>query len=164
MKVREGKSAAVACHALSTRLPCSRTPAVRRLMEKMVAIIVAILLVLGVGVAVAGIFIFRAVKEPVDVTNRYIGAVNEGNAGEAWGLLHSQSRFKSDYSRGSFEEEVVKGSEGKLRRWNAHEVNISSSEARVGVDMEFTDGSKTKLEFELRREGNDWLVFDYGEA
>ena len=130
----------------------------------MVAIIVAILLLLGVGAVVAGIIIFRAVKEPVDITNRYIEAVNEGNAELAWSLLHPQSRFKKDYDRKAYGVEVVEASKGTLRNWNAHEVNISGSRARVGVDLEFTDGSTMKMEFELRREGDEWLVYDYAEV
>ncbi|MBC7247906.1 MAG: zinc ribbon domain-containing protein [Actinobacteria bacterium] len=132
--------------------------------KKVVIVVVVLLLLLGAGAVVSGIFIFRAVKAPVDVTNRYIAAVNEGDAGKAWGLIHPQSRLKRDYDRRSFEEEVVKESVGVLKSWNAHEVSINGSRARVGVDLEFTDGSTMKLEFELRREGNDWLIFDYVEV
>lgn len=132
--------------------------------KKVVVVVVVILLLLGAGAVVAGIFIFRAVKAPVDVTNRYIKAVNEGDAGEAWALIHSQSRFKRDYDRVSYEQDVVEKSEGMLKSWNAHEVSISGSRAHVDVDMEFKDGSSDKLEFELRKEGDDWLIFNYMEV
>lgn len=120
-----------------------------------------VLLIVGAGAAVLVLLVFKAVKEPVDVTNRYIEAVNDGEAREAWELLHPDSRFKQDLDLGSFEREIVETSASTLRTWNANEVEVSGSRARVEVDIEYTDGEESTVVFELRKSDGDWLVYDY---
>jgi uncharacterized protein YxeA len=124
-------------------------------------IILAVVLVIGAVVAVLAVFVFKAVKAPVDVTNKYIEAVNNGDAQEAWSLLHPDSRFRREYNAGSFEQELVKPSVNKLDTWNAHEVNVSGDRASVKVDMKFTNGNGQEFTFELRKNGGDWLIYDY---
>lgn len=124
-------------------------------------IILVVLLAIGAGVTVLAIFVVKTVKAPVDVTNRYIEAINEDNAQEAWSLLHSDSRFRREYSLGSFEKELVRPNAHTLSTWNAHEVNVSGSSAEVKVDVELITGDKYTLTFDLKKDGGDWLILDY---
>ena len=124
-------------------------------------IVLIAFLVIGAGAVIFGVFIFNAVKAPVDVANRYIEAINDGDAQEAWDLLHSNSPFKDEYTLSSFKSDVVQPSAGTLKTWNANEVNVNDSRARVRVDMEFTDGSDFRVAFELRKDGDDWRIYDY---
>ncbi|OFW56094.1 MAG: hypothetical protein A2W01_10140 [Candidatus Solincola sediminis] len=128
-----------------------------------IAIIVIIVGVLVVGAlaAVLGIFVFTTVKKPVDVTNRFIEAINAGRAQEAWDLLTSDSRVRLENDFNSFREDLVTPSVGSLDTWNAHEVNVSGSRAEVTVDMDFSDGSREEFIFELRKTGDEWLIYDY---
>ena len=128
-----------------------------------IALIVTVIVVLVVGAAIAAlaIFVFRTVKAPVDATNRYIEAINDGDTQEAWGLLHPNSRFREEYGESTFEMQIVEPSAGTLRTWNANEAEVSDSRARVEVDMEFTDGTDMRVSFELRKDGDDWKVYDY---
>jgi uncharacterized protein YxeA len=128
---------------------------------KTVLIVAGVILVLVVGaLVVLGLFFFNTVKAPVDVTNRYIEAVNEGRVEEAWDLLHPNSPLKREYDLRSFRDLVMEN-KGSLQGWNAHEVNISGSSAVVTVDMDFEEGDSSTLEFELRKKGDDWLVYSY---
>jgi hypothetical protein len=124
-------------------------------------VILIVLLVIGAGVTLLAVFVFKTVKEPVDVTNHYIEAINDGDAQEAWSLLHPDSSFRQDYSLSSFERELVRPNANELRTWNANEFDISGSRALVGVDMEFTDGEEYEITFELRKDKGDWLIYDY---
>lgn len=127
-----------------------------------IAIIVglAFILLLAVGGTLLGIFIWGAVKAPVDVTNRYIEAINEGDAAEAWDLLHPDSPFRELYTLSSFESDVVE-SNVKLAAWNANEVEVVDSRATVGVDMELEGGEEFRIDFELRKDGSEWRIYDY---
>jgi uncharacterized protein YxeA len=126
-----------------------------------IVIILVAILVIGAGVAIFGVLIFKAVKAPVDVTNRYIEAINDGDAQEAWDLLHTNSPFRQDYTQSSFASDVVQPSKNTLATWNANEVNVENNRANVRVDMEFTDGSDFRVTFELRKDGDDWKIYDY---
>jgi hypothetical protein len=127
-----------------------------------VAIIVGLIaiLVLTAGGVLFAVFVFRAVKAPVDVTNRYIEAINDGDAEEAWDLLHPESPFKDEYTFTTFESDVVDMTIS-LRTWNADEAEVSGSRATVGVDMEDTSGDVFRISFDLRKDGGDWKVYDY---
>ncbi len=127
-----------------------------------VAIIIGIIAILLIGAAGAflALFVFKAVKAPVDVTNRYIEAINDGNAQEAWDLLHPSSPIKQEFTLSSFESEIVDTSI-RLETWDANEVNVEDSRARVKVDMEDTDGTEFQVVFDLRKDGDDWMVYDY---
>ena len=121
---------------------------------------VSIIVVIAVGAVLLGVFVFKAVKAPVDVTNRYIEAVNEGDASAAWELLHPSSRFKRDYTLSTFESQVIEPTT-RLKTWNAHEVEVKNDRADVKVDMEDVEGSEFRVIFQLRKDGSDWKVFDY---
>ncbi|MDY6794083.1 MAG: DUF4878 domain-containing protein [Actinomycetota bacterium] len=124
-------------------------------------LILVVLLIIGAAVAVVAIFVVKTVKAPIDVTNNYIEAINEGNASEVWSLLDSDSPLRQQYTQSSFEQEVVNPSVGELRTWNANEVNVTNNKARVEVDMEFTDGTEFTVSFDLRKDNGDWRVYDY---
>jgi hypothetical protein len=127
-----------------------------------IAIIVGlvVILVMVAAGALLAVFVFKTVKAPVDVTNSYIEAVNDGNAGEAWVLLHPDSRFKKEYTLGTFESEVVDMNIG-LRTWNANEVDVKDSRATVGVDMEDVNGDEFRVIFDVRKDGDEWKIYDY---
>jgi len=127
-----------------------------------VAIVIGIIVILLIGAAVTflALFVFNAVKAPVDATNRYIEAVNDGDAQEAWSLLHPSSPIKQEFTLSTFESEIVDTSI-KLETWNANEVNVENSRATVNVDMEDTDGAEFRVTFDLRKDGDDWKVYDY---
>jgi uncharacterized protein YxeA len=124
-------------------------------------VILIILLVIGAGISLLAVFVFKTVKAPVDVTNHYIEAVNNGNAEEAWALLSSDSRFRQDYTLTTYEREVVQPSVNSISTWNAHQVDVSGSNAEVGVSMTFTDGTEYEFSFALRKKGSDWFIYDY---
>lgn len=121
---------------------------------------VSIIIILVVGAVLIGVFVFTAVKAPVDVTNRYIEAVNDGDAGAAWELLHPASRFKRDYTLSTFESQVIEPTT-RLKSWNANEVEVKDNRAMVRVDMEDVEGSDFRVAFELRKDRDDWKIFDY---
>ena len=121
---------------------------------------VSLVVVIAVGAVLLGVFVFKAVKAPVDVTNRYIEAVNEGDASAAWEMLHPSSRFKRDYTLSTFESQVIEPTT-RLKSWNANEVEVKNGRAEVKVDMEDVEGSEFRVAFELRKDGSDWKVFDY---
>jgi hypothetical protein len=127
-----------------------------------IAIIVGliIILVIGAGVALLAVFVFNTVKAPVDVTNRYIEAINDGDAEEAWSLLHPDSPFKEEYTLSTFESEVVEASMG-LRTWDANDVEVENSRATVGVDMEDSGGDEFRVIFDVRKAGDEWMIYDY---
>jgi hypothetical protein len=126
-----------------------------------IAIIIGLIvvLVIGTGVALLAVFVFKTVKAPVDVTNRYIEAINDGDAEEAWSLLHPDSPFKDTYTLSTFETEVVEA--GKLRTWDANDVEVNDSRATVGVDMEDTGGNEFRIVFDVRKDGDEWRIYDY---
>jgi uncharacterized protein YxeA len=128
-----------------------------------IAIIVGLVVILlfVAGGALLAVFVFKTVKAPVDVTNRYIEAINDGDAAEAWDLLHPDSRFKEDYTLSTFESDVVEMNVG-LSSWDANEVNVQDSRASVGVDMEDANGDEFQVDFDLRKDGDEWLIYDYG--
>jgi hypothetical protein len=140
-------------------MPKSKSPGCK------IAIIVTIVvaLLLAAGIAVLVLFVFGTVKAPVDVTNRYIEAINEGDAQEAWDLLHPSSPLKQDYSLHTFESDIVDTSV-RLDTWNANEVSVEDSRAEVGVDMEAEDGTDFRVFFLLRKDGDDWKVYDYSSS
>jgi hypothetical protein len=127
-----------------------------------IAVIVAGLLV-AAGIAVLFLVVFGTVKAPVDVTNRYIEAINGGDAQEAWDLLHPSSPLKQEYSLSTFESDIVDASI-KLETWNANEVSVQDSRAEVGVDMEAEDGTDFNVFFTLRKDGDDWKIYDYSSS
>ena len=120
---------------------------------------VAILLVV-VAVALIAVFVFNTVKAPVDATNDYIEAVNDGNAQEAWGLLHPDSPFKEEFDLSSFEAEIIETSTS-LKTWDANEVEVNNDRARVKVDMTDFDGYEFEIIFDVRKDGGDWKIYDY---
>jgi hypothetical protein len=126
-----------------------------------IVVFLVAVLVIGAGAVIFGVFIFKTVKAPVDVTNRYIEAINDGDAQEAWDLLHSDSPFKQGQTIASFDSSIVQPSVGILDTWNANEVNVNDSRAQVKVDLEFTDGSDYRVAFELRKQGDEWKIYDY---
>ncbi|MEW6554836.1 MAG: zinc ribbon domain-containing protein [Actinomycetota bacterium] len=130
-----------------------------------IAIIVGliVILVIGTGIALLAVFVFTTVKAPVDVTNRYIEAINDGDAEEAWDLLHPDSPFRETFTLSTFESQVVDGNV-RLTTWDANEVEVKDSRATVGVDMENVDGEEFRVDFELRKDGGDWKIYDYTAA
>jgi flagellar basal body-associated protein FliL len=126
-----------------------------------IVVILVVLLVIGGAVAAIGLLVFSAVKAPIDVTNNYIEAVNEGDAEAAWELLHPDSPFRQDFTFSEFETEVIETSANQLTTWNANEADVSSDRARVEVDLTFTDGDEYRAGFALRKDGGDWLIYDY---
>ena len=124
-------------------------------------VILSSVVVIGALVAVLAVFVFKAVKQPVDATNRYIEAINNGNAQEAWELLSPDSRIRQENTFNSFQQDLVQPYKGSLSGWNAHEVSISGSGAEVTVDMNFADGEKTEFTFELKKINDRWLIYDY---
>ncbi len=121
---------------------------------------VSVIVILIVGAVLIGVLVFKAVKGPVDVTNRYIEAVNGGDAEAAWELLHPASRFRRDYTLSTFESQVIEPTT-RLKTWNANQVEVKDNRALVKVEMEDVEGSDFRVEFELRKSGEDWKVFDY---
>lgn len=128
--------------------------------KALIIIVLSIIVIGAVGAVILGVFVFKTVKAPVDVTNRYIEAVNDGDAEAAWGLLHPASRFKRDYTLSTFESQVIEPTT-KLESWNANEVEVKGDRAVVKVEMKDVDASNFRLAFELRKDGSDWKVFDY---
>ena len=123
---------------------------------------VAILLIV-VAVLFLALFVFNTVKAPVDVTNNYIEAVNDGNAREAWDLLHPDSPIKEAFDLSSFEAEIIATSV-KLRTWDANEVDVRNDRAEVTVDMTDSDGYDFEVVFDVRKDGGDWKIYDYSST
>lgn len=127
-----------------------------------IAIVIGIVVILVIGAAAAflALFVFKAVKAPVDATNSFIEAVNDGNAQAAWDLLHPDSPLKEEFTLSSFASEIVATSV-KLATWDANEVEVSNGRAQVTVDMTDSDGTEFELVFDLRKDSGDWKVYDY---
>lgn len=126
-----------------------------------IVVILVVVLVIGGAAVAIGLFVFSAVKAPIDVTNNYIEAINEGDAEAAWELLHPDSPFRQNYTFNEFETDVVGTSTNQLTTWNANEVDVSTGRATVEVDLTFTDGSEYRVAFALRKDNGDWLLYDY---
>lgn len=126
-----------------------------------IIVILITLLVIGGAVAAIGLLVFSAVKAPIDVTNNYIEAINEGDAEAAWELLHPNSPFRHNFTFAEFETKVVEPSAHQLATWNANEVDVSGNRAVVEADLELTDGSGYRARFALRKDNGDWKVFEY---
>ena len=124
-----------------------------------VALVVALVIV-G-AVAAIGLFVFSAVKAPIDATNEFIEAVNKGDANTAWDMLHPSSSFRQDYTQSTFETEVVDTLAGELSTWNANEASVSGSEAQVEVDVSYKDGSEDRVTFNLEKSNDDWLILNW---
>lgn len=122
------------------------------------------ILVVGGGLAATVYFVYRAVKPPVDATNRFIAAVNEGDAREAWEMLHPSSYYKQNYDSFRFQQEIVEQLSDALSSWNANQSSVSGSEAKVGVDLVYTDGSESRATFYLLKSDGDWLIMDWSEG
>ena len=121
---------------------------------------IVVILVIGAAVAFLALFVFKAVKAPVDATNNFIEAVNDGNAREAWDLLHPDSPFKEEFDLSSFEAEIIATSTS-LKTWDANEVEVTNGRAEVRVDMEDSDGYEFEIVFDLRKDGGDWKIYEY---
>lgn len=119
------------------------------------------ILVIGGAVAAIGLLVFSAVKAPIDATNEFIEAINEGDAQTAWGLLHPSSPFREDYTQSTFATEVVDTLEGELSTWNANEASVTGSEAQVEVDISYKDGSEDRVIFNLEKSDDEWLILDW---
>ncbi len=127
-----------------------------------IIVIITAVLLIGALAVVLGVFVFKTVKAPVDVTNRYIEAINTGRAQEAWDLLSPDSSLRQEYDFSSFQTDVVQPSIDALTTWNAHQASVSGSQAEVGVDMSFSDGSSNEeFTFQLRKTGDRWLIYNY---
>jgi len=118
------------------------------------------ILIVAIAVALLAFFVFNTVKAPVDVTNNYIEAVNDGNAREAWDLLHPDSPYKEEFDLSSFEAEIVETSTN-LKTWDANEVEVNNDRARVTVDMTDFDEYEFEIIFDVRKDGSDWKIYDY---
>ena len=127
-----------------------------------VAIIIGIvaILIIGTTVALLALFVFNTVKAPVDATNNFIEAINDGNAQAAWNLLHPDSPIKEEFTLSSFESEIVDTSI-KLKTWDANEVEVTGDRAKVTVDMTDSDGYDFEVVFDVRKDGGDWKIYDY---
>jgi len=127
-----------------------------------VAIIVGggVALLIVIAVVLLALFVFSTVKAPVDVTNNYIEAVNDGNARAAWDLLHPDSPYKEEFDLSSFEAEIIETSTN-LRTWDANEVDVNNDRASVTVDMTDFDGYEFEIIFDVRKDGDDWKIYDY---
>jgi uncharacterized membrane protein YvbJ len=126
-------------------------------------IVIALIGVLVIGGVVATVvfLVVRAVKPTIDVTNQFIEAINEGNAEKAWSLISPSSTFKDNYTLTTFETEIVDALSGQLETWDAHEASISGSEAKVGVDFTYKDGTDDSTTFYLEKSGDEWLILDW---
>jgi hypothetical protein len=130
-----------------------------------IALVVGLVAILIIGAAVTflAIFVFKAVKAPVDVTNRYIEAINDGDAQAAWDLLHPGSPFKEEFTLSSFTSEIVDTSV-KLETWDANEVEVTGDRAEVKVDMTDSDDFDFEVVFDVRKDGGDWKIYDYSST
>lgn len=133
----------------------------RKKLMKVLIILGIVFIVVVIGAVILITLFIGTVKAPVDVTNRYIEAVNKGNATEAWDLLHPNSRLKTDYSFDQYKKDVVDRSKGYLTKWNAHNVTVSGSKAAVEVDITFKGAGEEAFEFSLRKSNGKWLIYDY---
>jgi hypothetical protein len=147
--------------APGTLPPAPRKQGMSRGWKIAIVVIISVVVVFGALAALLGVFVFKTVKKPVDTTNRYIEAVNNGRAQDAWNLLTTDSRIRKEYDLNSFQEEVVQPNVGDLSTWNAHEVNIKGSQAEVAVDMTFSTGTKNEVTFQLKEINGQWLIDDY---
>ncbi len=142
-------------------LPVSPAPDRRKKLIKVLVALGIIFIVVVVAAVILLTLFIGTVKAPVDVTNKYIEAVNMGNATEAWGFLHPASRFKTGYSFDQYTEQVVNRSSGFLTKWNAHHVTVSNSNALVEVYITFKNAKKETIEFALKKTNGKWLIYDY---
>jgi len=133
-----------------------------RTLKKVLIVLGIVFIFVVIGAVLVVTLFIGAVKAPVDVTNRYIKAVNDGNAKAAWELLHPDSRFKTGYSFSEFQQDVVERSKGSLLSWNAHHVEVSGSKAVVDADITFKSAGEESLKFALRKKNGRWLIYDYG--
>lgn len=121
--------------------------------------VLAIVLILAVGIPL-GIWVYDAVKGPLDATNDFITYMNEGNADAAYDMLSANSPIRKDYTRTEFKE-MVRDTKGSLKDWMTYSTSIVNNEATVTVTMEYKSGGDDDVEFELRKEGGDWLIYDF---
>jgi len=121
------------------------------------------LLVLGavIGLCVASGVHF--VKGPLDATNEYIRALNDGDAAIAYDLLAPGAPQRRNRSLEQFTQDVVQPAEGRLRTWRTGGVDFpnGTSRANVTVTESLRTGETRDFRFLLRKVDSRWLITDY---
>lgn len=121
--------------------------------------VLAIVLVIAVGIPM-GIWVYNAIKGPFDATNDFIAFVNDGEADAAYDMLSANSPIRKDYSRTEFRQ-LVSEMKGNLKDWTAFSTSIVNDTATVTVTMEYRQGGREDVDFDLRKESGEWKVYNF---
>ncbi len=115
--------------------------------------------VIGLGIATGVHFI----RGPLDATNAYIRALNEGDAATAYDLLAPEAPQKRNRTLQEFSSEVVDPARNRLRSWRTGEIDFPSgtSRANVTVTESLRTGGVQDWRFVLREVDSTWLITDY---
>lgn len=125
-----------------------------------IGVLIAMLVIGGILATVVWLVV-KAVKPTIDVTNRFIEAINDGDAEGAWSLIHPDSPLKDKYTLSTFESEIVDSLSGQLETWDANEASVSGSEAKVEADFTYKDGSDDSATFQLKKGGDGWMIMGW---
>ncbi len=115
--------------------------------------------VLGLGIA-SGVHFVRG---PLDATNAYIRAVNNGDAATAYDLLAPEAPQRQNRTLQEFNLAVVQPQTDRLRTWRTGGVEFpnGTSRASVTVTESFRTGETRDFRFLLREVDSTWLITDY---
>ncbi len=119
--------------------------------------------VLGLGIATG----VHYVRGPLDATNNYIRAVNDGDAATAYALLAPESPQRQNRTLQEFNTAVVQPQTDRLRTWRTGGVEFpyagrpGRSRAEVTVTESFRTGETRDFRFLLEKVGSTWLISDY---
>ncbi len=132
-------------------------------------------MVLGIVIAVIGLLVLGAViglgiatgvhfvRGPLDATNTYIRALNNGDAATAYDLLASDAPQKRTRTLEEFTTDVVDPAFNRLRSWRTGEIDFphGTSRATVTVTESLRTGEVQDWRFVLREVGSTWFITDY---
>lgn len=115
--------------------------------------------VIGLGIG-SGVHFLRG---PLDTTNAYIRAVNNGDAATAYNLLAPEASQRRDRSLEEFNQAVVQPADNRLRSWRTSGVDFpnGTSHASVTVTESFRTGESGDFRFLIRKVDSRWLITDY---
>ncbi len=121
------------------------------------------LLVLGAVIGLGIAWGVHFVSGPLDATNEYIRAVNNGDAATAYNLLAPEAPQRQNRTLQDFNQAVVVPAEGRLRSWRTGELDFphGASRANVTVTESFRTGETRDFRFILRQVDSTWLITDY---
>ena len=132
-------------------------------------------MVIGIVIGVVGLLVLGAVvglgiasgvhfvRGPLDATNQYIRAVNNGDAATAYDLLAPEAPQRRNRTLQQFTQDVVQPAEGRLRSWRTGGVDFpnGTSRANVTVTESLRTGETRDFRFLLRKVDSHWFITDY---